>query len=334
MALNIVTSVQPIKIENVVTFIYGDPGIGKTSLAFSAKNAVLFDFDEGAHRAGKYRKSDTVPIRNWNEVARLNIRDFDSYDTIIIDTAGRCLDMITATLKGDSKNTRRDGQLTMQGYGKLGAIFADWLKTLRSFGKDIIILAHASEDKDGDNIIKRPDMVGGSKKEAYKIADMMGYMTVQDGNNGTIRRLNFIPSTAYLAKDSGSIGNITIESLDTHPDQMADIIHATKEHINSLSEEAAKAQKDLDDIRVEMMGIEDAEHINTLIEGLKPSHPFFRQMKMDIWNAAKKLDYIKFDDSEKCFIDVVNEVESLSESLSGNEADEDSESNEGVVDAT
>ena len=322
MALNIVTSVQPIKVENIITFIYGDPGIGKTSLAFSANNAVLFDFDEGAHRAGKFRKSDTVPIGNWNEVARLNANDFAKYDTIVIDTAGRCLDMITATLKGDSKNTRRDGQLTMQGYGKLGAMFADWLKTLRSFKKDIIILAHASEDKDGDNIIKRPDMVGGSKKEAYKIADMMGYMTVQDGNNGTIRRLNFIPSTAYLAKDSGSIGNITIGSLDDAPNQMADIIHATKQHINSLSAEMAKAQKDLDDIRVEMMGIENAEHVNTLIEGLKPQHPMYKQMKIDIWNAAKKLDHIEFDNHEKRFVDVVKEVESLADSLADNEADE------------
>lgn len=307
MALNIVTSVQPIKVENIITFIYGDPGIGKTSLGFSANNAVLFDFDEGAHRAGKFRKSDTVPIGNWNEVSRLNASDFAKYDTIVIDTAGRCLDMITATLKGDSKNTRRDGQLTMQGYGKLGAIFADWLKTLRSFKKDIIILAHASEDKDGDNIIKRPDMVGGSKKEAYKIADMMGYMTVQDGNNGTIRRLNFVPNSSYLAKDSGHIGNITIESLDDFPNQMADIIGATKKHINSLSEEMAKALKDVDDLRSELIGIENAEHINTLIDGLKSNHPMHSQMKTDIWNAAKRMDYIEFDKASKRFVDVLKD---------------------------
>jgi len=40
---------------------------------------------------------------------------------------------------------------------------------LRTLGKDIIILAHASEDKDSDYIIKRPDM--------------MGYMTTQNGQN-------------------------------------------------------------------------------------------------------------------------------------------------------
>lgn len=329
MALNIVTSVQPIKVENVITFIYGDPGIGKTSLAFSANNAVLFDFDEGAHRAGKFRKSDTVPIGNWNEVSRLNANDFTKYDTIVIDTAGRCLDMITATLRGGKGNTRSDGQLTMMGYGKLGAIFSEWLKTLRSFKKDIIILAHASEDKDGDNVIKRPDMVGGSKKEAYKVADMMAYMTVQDSNNGPIRRLNFVPSTSYLAKDSGMVGNITINSLDDFPNQMADIIKATKDHINSLSEEMAKAQKDLDDIRVEMMDIENAEHVNTLIDGLKTQHPMYKQMKIDIWNAAKNLDHIEFDNHEKRFVDVVRETESLVESL-GDSSDNEAVKEEAV----
>ena len=160
MGLNIVTSMQPLNVENIITFIYGDPGIWKTSLAFTAKNPILFDFDKGAYRASN--RKDTVQIGSWQEVATFTAQDLANYDTIIIDTAGRALDMITDSLKGDSRNTRRDGQLSMQGYGKLGGIFTDWLKMLRGMGKDIVLLAHASEDKDGDNVIKRPDMVGGT----------------------------------------------------------------------------------------------------------------------------------------------------------------------------
>lgn len=301
MTLNIVTSVQPLNVENIITFIYGDPGIWKTSLAFTAKNPILFDFDKGAHRAGAFRK-DTVQIGSWNEVARFTAQDLQGYDTIIVDTAGRALDMMTDSLKGDSRNTRRDGQLTMQGYGKLGGMFTDWLKMLRGMGKDIVLLAHASEDKDGDNVIKRPDMVGGSKKEAYKVADMMGYMTMQQGQNGAVRTLNFIPHPAYLAKDSGQIGNIVINSMTDAPNQLADIIQATKNHINSLSAEAAKAQQQLENLRNDLLDADTTSDLDELKSDLDKSHPLYKEMALSVMSRSKALGFI-YDKSSDSFID-------------------------------
>lgn len=301
MALNIVTSVQPLNVENIITFIYGDPGIWKTSLAFTAKNPILFDFDKGAHRAGAFRK-DTVQIGSWNEVARFTAQDLQGYDTIIVDTAGRALDMMTDSLKGDSRNTRRDGQLTMQGYGKLGSMFTDWLKMLRGMGKDIVLLAHASEDKDGDNVIKRPDMVGGSKKEAYKVADMMGYMTMQQGQNGAVRVLNFTPNHTYLAKDSGQIGNIIINSMTDAPNQLADIIQATKNHINSLSAEAAKAQQQLENLRNDLLDADTTSDLDELKADLDKSHPLYKEMALSVMSRSKALGFI-YDKSSDSFID-------------------------------
>ena len=301
MALNIVTSVQPLNVENIITFIYGDPGIWKTSLAFTAKNPILFDFDKGAHRAGAFRK-DTVQIGSWNEVARFTAQDLQGYDTIIVDTAGRALDMMTDSLKGDSRNTRRDGQLTMQGYGKLGSMFTDWLKMLRGMGKDIVLLAHASEDKDGDNVIKRPDMVGGSKKEAYKVADMMGYMTMQQGQNGAVRVLNFTPNHTYLAKDSGQIGNIIINSMTDAPNQLADIIQATKNHINSLSAEAAKAQQQLENLRNDLLDADTTSDLDELRADLDKSHPLYKEMALSVMSRSKALGFI-YDKSSDSFID-------------------------------
>ena len=81
------------------------------------------------------------------------------------------------------------------------------------------------------------------------------------------------------------------------------IIQATKDHINSLSLEAAKAQKELNDLRAKLIRIDGAEHINTLIDFLKPTHPLYKQMKIDIWTAAKSVDGIEFDNQLKCFVD-------------------------------
>lgn len=169
MALKIVTAQEPMRVETLITFIYGDPGIGKTSLAFSAKNPILFDFDKGAHRAGKYRK-DTVQVNNWSEVSSLTANDLLGYDTVIVDTAGRMLDVIIAHLVKDQKNCRRNSnELSIQGYGTLNRTFTHWFNLLRSFGKDVILLAHTAEDKKGDDIIFRPDMVGASKKKPTRL---------------------------------------------------------------------------------------------------------------------------------------------------------------------
>lgn len=300
MALNIVTSVQPLNVENIITFIYGDPGIWKTSLAFTAKNPILFDFDKGAYRASN--RKDTVQIGSWQEVATFTAQDLVNYDTIIIDTAGRALDMIIDSLKTDSRNKTQSGQLSMQGYGKLGGIFTDWLKMLRGMGKDIVLLAHASEDKDGDNVIKRPDMVGGSKKEAYKIADMMAYMTMQQGQNGAVRVLNFTPNHTYLAKDSGQIGNIIINSMTDAPNQLADIIQATKDHINSLSAEAAKAQQQLENLRNDLLDAESTSDLDELKADLNKSHPLYKEMALSVMSRSKALGFI-YDKSSDSFID-------------------------------
>lgn len=305
MALNIVTSVQPLNIENIITFIYGDPGIWKTSLAFTAKNPILFDFDKGAYRASN--RKDTVQIGKWQEVATFTAQDLVNYDTIIIDTAGRALDMIIDSLKTDSRNTTRGGQLSMQGYGKLGGIFTDWLKMLRGMGKDIVLLAHASEDKDGDNVIKRPDMVGGSKKEAYKIADMMAYMTTQQSQNGDIKVLNFMPSSTYLAKDSGQIGNVQIVPMKDAPNQLANIIQATKDHINSLSAEAAKAQKELDDLRNDLLDAESTSDLDELKADLNKSHPLYKEMALSVMSRSKSLGFI-YDKPSDSFIEPETEV--------------------------
>ena len=305
MALNIVTSVQPLNVENIITFIYGDPGIWKTSLAFTAKNPILFDFDKGAYRASN--RKDTVQIGSWQEVATFTAQDLVNYDTIIIDTAGRALDMIIDSLKTDSRNKTRSGQLSMQGYGKLGGIFTDWLKMLRGMGKDIVLLAHASEDKDGDNVIKRPDMVGGSKKEAYKIADMMAYMTTQQSQNGDIKVLNFMPSSTYLAKDSGQIGNVQIVPMKDSPNQLANIIQATKDHINSLSAEAAKAQKELDDLRNDLLDAESTSDLDELKADLNKAHPLYKEMALSVMSRSKSLGFI-YDKPSDSFIEPEAEV--------------------------
>lgn len=305
MALKVITASQPMRIKNLIVFVYGDPGVGKTSLAYSAKNPILFDFDTGAHRAGKFRIGTTVPVEHWSDVSQLSAADLAGYDTVIIDTAGRMLDSIINDLVSDAKNCRRGSkELAIQGYGTLNKRFTGWLNLLRSFGKDIVLLAHAAEEKDGENTKIRPDMVGGSKKEAYKVADMMGYMTTVQGQNGAAKALHFTPSQAYHAKDSGAVHNLMLPDLNDEPQTLANIIQRAKDHINSLSESQAQAQNQLNEYRADCMDATNADDLNALVARLDKAHPCYEAMRQAISETTKELP-VTFDKAQGKFVDNV-----------------------------
>lgn len=303
MALNIVTSVQPLNVENIITFIYGDPGTWKTTLGFTAKNPILFDFDEGAYAAGSFRK-DSVQIKAWHEVSRFTAQDLDGYDTIIIDTVGRALDMLTEHLAKDSKNVRRGStNLSMQGYGKLKNEFIAWLKMLRAMKKDIVLLAHSKKGQDDNgNRYYEPDVQGGSLAEVYKVSDMIGYLSIISNNGKEARQLSFTPSNFYYGKDRGQIGNIIVQPMQDAPNQLENIIQATKNHINSLSAEAAKAQQQLENLRNDLLDAETTSDLDELKADLDKSHPLYKEMALSVMSRSKALGFI-YDKSSDSFIE-------------------------------
>ena len=65
--LKIVRASDPVLVERLNLCLYGDPGVGKTTLGFTAENPLLLDFDEGKHRAANRR--DAVPVSSWSDVA-------------------------------------------------------------------------------------------------------------------------------------------------------------------------------------------------------------------------------------------------------------------------
>jgi hypothetical protein len=75
--------------------------------------------------------------------------------------------------------------------------FRQHVATLRSLGKDVLLIAHDKEDKDGDTRIVRPDIVGGSYGEVMKVADFVGYVYM----SGKDRILDFNPTDRWIGKN-------------------------------------------------------------------------------------------------------------------------------------
>ena len=187
MALRIIKSNEPIKVEQLVVVIYGSPGLGKSTLGFTADSPILLDFDKGAYRSAV--RGDSVPVESWTDVTGITSDDLTGYNTVVVDTAGRALDFLTADIIRRNAKLGRGGALTLQGYGALKSEFTAWLKMVKLLGKDVVLIAHSSEEKNGDDLLERLDVQGGSKGEIYKSADAMGRLTLVNGK----RVLNFSP---------------------------------------------------------------------------------------------------------------------------------------------
>lgn len=232
MALKITKAEQSMSITNLTVCLYGQPGIGKTSTAFTAEKPLLLDFDNGAYRSAN--RKDVVEVAEWKDVAFITKADLENYQTIILDTAGRALDVLqNHIIASNPKSQNKSGGLTLQGFGALKQEFISWLKMIRSFGKDIVLLAHMDEQRQGDDIIERLDITGGSKNEIYKVSDAMGRLRF-DSNK---RVLDFSPSSTGFGKNPAQLDLLQVPNFAESPNFLADVIQSIKDGINKQTEE-------------------------------------------------------------------------------------------------
>jgi hypothetical protein len=213
--------------------IYGQPGIGKTTLAFTADRPLLLDFDRGVHRSAN--RKDTIVVSEWSDVTEIDASDLEDYGTVIVDTAGRALDVLALDIIKRDPKMGRGGALTLPGYGRLKAEFVGWMRMLNAANKDVVLLAHMTETYKGDEVIERIDASGGSKEEIYKLADAMGRLQVSQAG----RVLNFNPTDAAYGKNPGRFDALVVPKLESAEFDtfLASIITRIKERLNEGTKE-------------------------------------------------------------------------------------------------
>jgi hypothetical protein len=286
VSITITKADQSIPVTNITILAFGQPGSGKTSLAFTAKRPILLDFDGGAYRS-EYRK-DSVQIRTWEDIMGLTADDLAPYDTVVVDTVGRLLDALSIYIvQQNPKMGRGTGALTLQGYGELKAAYAGWLKTLLSYGKDVVLIAHDREEKDNDTLIVRPDIQGGSYSEVFKRADGIAYM--YRGVKGTI--LDFNPSEKWVGKNAGQLPALAVPHFSTTPNFLAGIISLIKNKLNAMSQQDDAAKAEVEAWRQRFAAIATAEALTAIVsEASKTNGVIGAQVKAMLSERAKALN--------------------------------------------
>ncbi|MCP4569062.1 MAG: ATP-binding protein [FCB group bacterium] len=263
MMLKILRASDPLVIDQLVVCIYSNPGLGKTTLGFSANAPLLLDFDKGAGRAAS--RGDSVQIDTWPEVTGITKDDLAPYQTIVVDTVGRALDILTTDIIRRYPKKGYGGALSLQGYGTLKAEFTAWLKAIRQLGKDVVLIAHSSEDKSGDEIIERLDVQGGSKGEIYKSADAMGRLSLVNGQ----RVLNFSPTDTTFGKNPAGTQPLNVPDADIAPVFLGGVVDGIKEKINALTDEQQNRQNMIADWAASVEVATTADDFNELVKQVK-----------------------------------------------------------------
>lgn len=182
--------------------IYGQPGIGKSTMALSTPNPVLFDFDGGVQRVNVAFQCPTLQVESWDEALQA-IEELKTgsvpCNTIVIDTAGKMLDFMSDyIMRNDPKMRMRDGSLSLKGYGARKVMFQNFLREVTMMGKHIVFVAHEREEKDGETKIVRPEIGGSSAGDLMKELDLVGYVQAV----GPDRTVYWTPQEKFYAKNT------------------------------------------------------------------------------------------------------------------------------------
>jgi hypothetical protein len=241
--------------------VFGQPGIGKSSLGYSAADPLLLDFDNGAHRAANRR--DTLQIGRWADVTELtdHVEALAPYQTIVVDTVGRCLDLMATDIIASNPKMGRDGNLSLQGYGVLKARFRLWIAQLRTLGKDVVLIAHDKEEGDADSKSVRPDITGGSYAEVMKVSDFVGYLAM----SGKSRVLDFNPTDKWIGKNPAGWAPLTLPPVAKAATVLADLIVTGRAALGAISAQSATVATQVDEWRTAIAAFTTADEINLSI---------------------------------------------------------------------
>lgn len=252
---------DPLPERPVVILIYGDPGIGKTSLFNTSDTPLLIDFDRGKDRA-IFRK-DTLVVNTWEDVeVEEKAGTFKNYKTIGIDTAKSALDdfLMSYVIKKDMKNAKNK----LAAYGAIGDEFKIFVSNRRGEAADIVIIAHSKDEKDGDLVKKYPDVTGGSYQLLLRIADQVGFMSIKNNK----RTIQFEPTETTIGKNVARLPLIEVPT-ETDPavkDFMSTIIEKVKKSICAMSEAQSEALKKMEKFDKELKEVMTADDLTAMVK--------------------------------------------------------------------
>lgn len=195
--------------RNVKMMVYGQAGMGKTTLALSAPSALLLDFDNGVKRVNNAHLDDSigiVQIQNWQEVVQLLTQeqaDLQPFETIVVDTIGKMMDFIIA-YRCAGRNPR------VQDWGTINNDFKWFVASLSQLNKHIIFVAHRDSRKEGDDTVFIPALREKNYNSIVTELDLLGYVEMKNENGLQKRTITFDPTSRNDGKNTCQLPGVMV----------------------------------------------------------------------------------------------------------------------------
>lgn len=268
--------------RNVKMMVYGQAGMGKTTLALSSPRALLLDFDNGVKRVNNAHLDDSigiVQINSWQDVKQLleqEQQELAPFETIVVDTVGKMMDFVIAY--------RCNGrQPRVQDWGTINNDFKWFVSSLSQLNKHIIFVAHRDSRKEGDDTVFIPALREKNYSSIVTELDLLGYVEMKNENGIQKRTITFDPTSRNDGKNTCQLPGImnipNILDAKGQPTASNDFIQksiiAKYQEMISVKEEAVKKYNEaLDEIRSAIETMTDAQGANHFLEHISDYKDF------------------------------------------------------------
>lgn len=249
--------------------IYGSPGVGKTTLALSAPDPVLIDFDHGISRVRAQHRRAAIMCDTYEEVlADVKSPEMAEFQTLVIDTGGSFVTYLKDWAMRVKGARQKNGEFNLlKGFGYVKSEFNQFTEYVKSIlNKNIIYVFHSQEqaDKDG-NPTQRLMCEGSVRNTVWNPCDFGGYIQMI----GSQRMICFSPEQEYFAKGThGITGRWPVPELDaTAPnDFMTRLFKQARDNISREREQYEPLRKQyeevMESVRTIIENVVDAETAN------------------------------------------------------------------------
>lgn len=289
--------------KRIRMLIAGYPGIGKSTLGLSAPRPLHIDVDFGIDRIEPCYRKPYIQPKSYDEILAdlvpMNLQDFD---TLVFDTGGKLISLMGLwATKKDPQYRQRDGSLSLKGYGFVGKEFVRLMDyCFYELQKNIVIIFHATEEKDGDSTRLWIKVEGQTKNNVWGPMDLGGFVEIC-GNDRTIGLSN---CERYFAKGTRGIHGIrTIPALS--PSSPNDFLTRLFAEYNAISAQEAEKnaadqaayEKAMEEGRAIIAEVKDADTANAAMSRFKAiSHALTSQKELSaMWNENAAAHCLTFD---------------------------------------
>lgn len=278
--------------------IYGQAGMGKTSLALSAPKPLLLDFDNGVHRVNIGHLTDTVQINSWKEALEVLDEDLSSYETIVVDTIGKMMDFII-------NHVTNGGIPQIKDWNKINMEFTNFTRAISSRGKNVIYVAHRDTRKEGDDNVFVPALREKSYTTIVTELDLMGYLEMT--NKGRV--ITFEPTKRNEGKNTCNLPPMMIIPNTVDKDGKAlkndflttNVISKYKANLDERRKSIDSFNKVVNELNAEIDLITDALSANDFIKRIDKFEHVGSSKTIASRNLSKKAKELGLKFNGKCY---------------------------------